>query len=214
MGDSNSTLPLPLPLVEKVKELDPWHTLKNPGLGVGFTENEKHEWWKSKDYKYKLGTIRSIDLDTIITIYSETFDMSKKQRRIKKDPSEKDIEPLTDKNIEKIRTNTSINLGDFDEELIEGNLDTMKTVTQFEDLYFGWIPLKEADKASLIIKETMKTLFRFVFGKKTINSSLYMVGFSSELMTRVNGYVFSSNFTLNVSGIGSITVIIFKYLPL
>jgi hypothetical protein len=60
-------------------------------------------------------------------------------------------------------------LGDFDEELIQGNLDTMKTVTQFEDLYFGWLPLKEADKASLIIKETMKTLFRFVFGKKTIN---------------------------------------------
>ena len=177
MGDSKSTLPSE-PLVEKVKELSPWHTLQNPGLGVGFTETEKGEWWKSKDYKYKLGTVRSVDLDKQITIYSETFDMSKKQRKI---PAPINPYTLTDKNIEKVRDNTGINMSDFDEELVEKSLDTMKNVTDFEDLYLGWISnavqagnavhagTVTDEKDSVIIKETMKTLFRFVFGKKTIN---------------------------------------------
>ena len=74
MGDSNSTLPSPLPLQEKVANLSAWHTLQNPGLGVGFTDKEKAEWWKSKDYKYKIGTVRAVDLDKIIRVYTETFD--------------------------------------------------------------------------------------------------------------------------------------------
>ena len=127
MGDSNSTLPSEPAFTEKIKDLSAWHTLQNPGLGVGFTEDEKHQWWESKEYKYKLGTIRSVDLDTQITIYSETFDMSKKQKRIKgvTAPPTKPVE-LREENIDKIRTNKGINLADFDELLIEGNLDTMK----------------------------------------------------------------------------------------
>ena len=121
MGDSKSTL-----LVEKVKELSPCHTLQNPGLGVGFTEDEKHKWWGSKDYKYKIGTIRSVDLDKTITIYTETFDMSKRQRKISK-ISETDLKDLKevkkpyvlkDTNIQEITKSTGINLSDFDEETI------------------------------------------------------------------------------------------------
>ena len=82
MGGPTSTLTNSPPedkLIEDIKDLDMWHSIQNPITGKGFDESDKQKWWKSKEYKLKIGTIRAVDLDKIITVFTETFDLSKKQ---------------------------------------------------------------------------------------------------------------------------------------
>jgi hypothetical protein len=48
-------------------------------FGSQFTKKEKEQFWQEQpDRKYKIGLLRSKDLDNIITIFSESFDFTKK----------------------------------------------------------------------------------------------------------------------------------------
>ena len=175
MGEPNSTLNNSSPkdkLIEEIKDLDMWHSIQNPITGKGFDESDKQKWWKSKDYKLKIGTIRAVDLDKIITVFTETFDLSKKQYIERKTNTPPANYELTDTNINDVKKTTGINLrGGIDETLIEGSLDTAKSATQFELLYLDWVNNDSSieSKEKTIIFNTMKALFRFIFGKKSLN---------------------------------------------
>jgi len=175
MGEPTSTLTNSPPedkLIEDIKDLDMWHSIQNPITGKGFDESDKQKWWKSKEYKLKIGTIRAVDLDKIITVFTETFDFSKKQYIERNTTKYIPKYELTDANINDVKKSTGINLrGGIDETLIEGSLDTAKSATQFELLYLDWVNNDSSidSKEKTIIFNTMKALFRFIFGKKSLN---------------------------------------------
>jgi hypothetical protein len=74
MADPGSTLS---PLKTKVEELGVLDQIAH--LGKQFTKEEKKEYFNSlPDKKYKVGLIRNKELDTVIKIFTESFDFSKK----------------------------------------------------------------------------------------------------------------------------------------
>jgi hypothetical protein len=174
MGEPESTLN-EKQLITDVDDLNAWHAIQNPGLGKGFSEKEKNVWWKNNKYKFKIGTIRAVDLDKIITIFSETFDLTKTQvlqgAASTAPTAPIDRYTLTSENINEIKETKGINLKGVNAEKmkINGSLDTAKTDTEFELLYLGWIPETTSIKDKAVITNTIKALFRFVFGKKIIN---------------------------------------------
>jgi len=82
MAATGSTLPPPLveiksPLKTKVEELGVLDQITH--LGKQFTEGEKKQYFNSlPGKKYKIGLIRNKELDTVVKIFTESFDFSKK----------------------------------------------------------------------------------------------------------------------------------------
>jgi len=72
MAEAESNLPV------EVKDLTFTDTLTH--LGKQFTKDEKRRFFNElPGKKYKIGSIRSKDLSNLITIYTESFDLSKKK---------------------------------------------------------------------------------------------------------------------------------------
>lgn len=69
--------PMSLPLKTKVEDLGVLDQITH--LGKQFTEGEKKQYFNSlPGKKYKVGLIRNKELDTVVKIFTESFDFSKK----------------------------------------------------------------------------------------------------------------------------------------
>ena len=88
----------------------PFRRIRGEGFH-GYSADEKKEWWKEKK-SFKIGLIKTSGLDKVISIYGETFDLSKrlsKEERKVFDTScsykdvDDDKEELTDTNYEKAK---------------------------------------------------------------------------------------------------------------
>lgn len=170
-----------------------------PIQAKGFTKKEKGEWWEEKENKkFKIGLIRTKDLDTTIKIFTETFDLSKKLKGVndttykvctvsdvkKGQGSENLSESETDhiaafdntkmqndiNSVRLPRKEIFDNQGTFEE--LDYIPETFGTSSEFDSLYLGWLSdpklrsIKEEDKP--LVKNLMRSLFRFVFGKKIL----------------------------------------------
>jgi hypothetical protein len=137
-----------------------------PGLPKGYPEKEKKRWWNEQPGKrFKIGLIRSHDLDSLFTVINETFDVAKATKgNSKKNP----VIPAAPKETKDAGFNTQNNA---EEKELDVQPESYLTAKDFDRLYLGWIDDSDAgydEKQKTIIKSTMKQLFRFIFGTKKI----------------------------------------------
>jgi len=175
-------------------------------VGNKFSPKEKSKWWKDQEkqkLQFKLGAIRTKNLDTTITIFTEHFDLSKKTKRAEPITFQKEacVKGVADvvagadaaaaaaagaaagapagagapaaagAPTEEDLKNVKFGFDDSDEGK-ETEVNYSGTSSDFERLYLGWIenPTIQMDDAyKKAVKKTIKDLFRFIFGKKTIN---------------------------------------------
>ncbi len=122
-----------------------------------YSDEEKKKWWeehKDKDKQFKIGLIKTKELDTRITIFGEVFDFSKTAKKNEPTSNKEDA------NVKKAGFNTSDNVI---EEEIDYVPETYYTSKDFDKLYLGW--LEPEEKARRI---SLKQLFRFIFGTRKI----------------------------------------------
>ena len=198
-------------LITEVKDLGVKIDLKNPtqyfDITKGFGKGEKARWWEKQGGKFKIGLIRNKDLDIAITIFTESFDFSKKSKKslelrkfdavgckyegLPEDVSEEEraaanIDTSGNPSNTSPQPNTSADTGTKTEVSqgfnttntrpvteIDDSLATVGSASDFERLYLGWI----ADDESLtkddisVIKNVMKSIFRFIFGTRNVSQA-------------------------------------------
>jgi chromosome segregation ATPase len=124
--------------------------------------SKDQKWWEqdAKSKKFKIGLIRTKELDTQINIFGELYDMSKKKMKNTK----------TNINTSKTSKNNYFN-SEENVEITEMNYETeiIKTLSEFDEEYLGWMnnqKIEEEEKK--VRKNAMRQLFRFIFGSKKI----------------------------------------------
>jgi hypothetical protein len=138
-----------------------------------FDENEKREFFeekKKKNEKFKIGLIRTKELDTYVNVLGEIFDFSKTASRKKNNINT----PLSNSDKEKINKEVKEKFGfdvtgNSEEELIP--VPSFYFVNKdFDRLYLGWLDTDSDfdDTQKKVIRSVMKQLFRFIFGTKKI----------------------------------------------
>ena len=188
MAARESNLSAASPKAENPKITDMSFIDKITHVGIGLSEEEKK---KVLSKPYKVGQIRSKDLDTVITIFgAETFDFSKKQSKHERsvpstpgDPSEAERAAANAAATAAAATAAAAatnedepnpnNAFDTTSNIYgnETNLKThpahIQTSTDFDKQYLGWMTGNDEDAKK--IKNTMKSLFRFIFGTQRIS---------------------------------------------
>lgn len=125
-----------------------------------FSNSEKKKWWKEKtDKPFKIGLIKSKELDTRVKIFGEVFDFSKTANREGGSKADTD-EDITDK-LHSAGFNTSENV--VVEEVSPP--ETYYTSKDFDKMYLDWLKGQPEEKAR---RSTLKQLFRFLFGSQRI----------------------------------------------
>jgi hypothetical protein len=128
------------------------------GLPNKYSEKEKKQWWKEQsDKPFKIGLIKSKELDTRVNIFGEVFDFSKTANR-QGGTNVKENKTDVANSVHMAGFNTSENA--VVEEVSPP--ETYYTSKDFDKLYLGWIPEEKARRS------TLKQLFRFVFGSQRI----------------------------------------------
>ena len=147
----------------------------NSFFGYTYSNDEKQEWWNQQKKKFKIGLLRTHDLDKQVSIFGEFFDFSKKSLSQKpvilSDENKQRQKANFDTSLKPIGFNTSEQLS---EDILRYNPEKLLTSKDFETLYLGWLntnpsysSLTESEKE--IITQSMKHLFRFIFGNKPIS---------------------------------------------
>ena len=156
-------------------------TLKYEGY-TRLTTPEKKEWWRAQpEGKFKIGLLRSKDLDKVITVFTETFDFGKRMGKntsnakvaVKVGGDGEEVSELEGKSAavgaegeEPEPFNTAEN-STSTPEVLDMKPEKFFTAEEFTKRYLGWIP--DGDPKTRIIQTTMKNLFRYIFGKQTIS---------------------------------------------
>jgi hypothetical protein len=143
----------------------------NSFFGYTYSNEEKQEWWNQKK-KFKIGLIRTNDLDKQVSIFGEFFDFSKKSLN-QKTPEASPQNQIT----QKADSDGFLRPVGFDStmespvETLHYTPEKLLTSKDFETLYLGWLDKKTSYSQSEkdIITQSMKHLFRFIFGNKTIS---------------------------------------------
>ena len=225
MANTGSTLPPSLgkvnsPLKTKVEELGVLDQIAH--LGKQFTEGEKKQYFNSlPGKKYKIGLIRNKELDTVVKIFTESFDFSKKisislskadmfvskvcsgedkaaedgvsvatgDRATAAAVGDANVDPYANvpesasnpynaDNLDDIPLNGFNRSGNSEVERLNVPPETIGTSSDFERVYLGWMNnpdlditspngLKDEEKRKK--RNSVKSLFRFVFGTKNIS---------------------------------------------
>jgi len=131
-------------------------------LQTPFNQKEKEEWQK-KNPKYPIGLIRSKLLPQFVMVINEKFDFGK---RIKGTAALPLATVSGSENSIKMRERGFDTDGMRMDEEVEKKPETFSTTYDFEVLYLKWLdsdPRSAEEKR--IVKNVMKQLFRFIFGK-------------------------------------------------
>jgi myosin heavy subunit len=126
-----------------------------------YSNAEKKDWWKEKsDKPFKVGLIKSKELDTRVNIFGEVFDFSKTANR-KGNSIEVNVKEDNTSKVYDAGFNTSENVI-VDEVSPPESYYTSK---DFDKMYLGWLEGESDEKAR---RSTLKQLFRFIFGNQKI----------------------------------------------
>lgn len=178
-------------LITKVEDLSYIDTITH--LGKQFTKEEKKRFIDDHK-KYKVGMIRTKELDKVVRIFTETFDFSKKVKTATnsfQDLNCSENVDFTEEEFSSPPLSTGEPEANIPEKSPEEDLDprgafnltnttkvlnhspeTVFTTSDFERLYLAWMndpKLKISDDDKKTRRNIIKSLFRFIFGTKLIS---------------------------------------------